>query len=58
MWAHHGGAWKIALADFMTALMALFLVLWIISTASPAELQGPGRIFPHAAESGAGGRRP
>src|SRR5271166_835378 len=28
---HHGGAWKIALADFMTALMAFFLVLWIIS---------------------------
>ena len=30
--AHHGGAWKIALADFMTALMALFLVMWILST--------------------------
>ena len=28
---HHGGSWKIALADFMTALMALFLVLWILS---------------------------
>jgi chemotaxis protein MotB len=28
---HHGGAWKIAFADFMTAMMALFLVLWIIS---------------------------
>ncbi|MCJ2140913.1 MotB family protein [Methylobacterium sp. E-066] len=26
---HHGGAWKIALADFMTAMMALFLVLWL-----------------------------
>ncbi len=43
--AHHGGAWKIALADFMTALMALFLVLWIISTASPAELQGLAEYF-------------
>lgn len=30
---HHGGSWKIALADFMTALMALFLVMWIISMA-------------------------
>ncbi|MFA5679131.1 MAG: flagellar motor protein MotB [Pseudomonas sp.] len=30
----HGGSWKIALADFMTALMALFLVMWILSTAS------------------------
>lgn len=29
--AHHGGAWKVAFADFMTALMALFLVLWISS---------------------------
>ena len=28
---HHGGAWKIAFADFMTAMMALFLVLWLIS---------------------------
>lgn len=27
--AHHGGAWKVAFADFMTALMALFMVLWI-----------------------------
>ncbi|HUI20605.1 MAG TPA: MotB family protein [Methylocella sp.] len=29
---HHGGAWKIAFADFMTAMMALFLVLWLISS--------------------------
>ena len=27
--AGHGGAWKVAFADFMTAMMALFLVLWI-----------------------------
>lgn len=27
--AHHGGAWKVAFADFMTAMMALFMVLWI-----------------------------
>ncbi|GAA5110512.1 flagellar motor protein MotB [Alloalcanivorax gelatiniphagus] len=43
--AHHGGAWKIALADFMTALMALFLVLWILSTATPSELQGLAEYF-------------
>ncbi|HEY8007074.1 MAG TPA: MotB family protein [Methylocella sp.] len=30
----HGGAWKIAFADFMTAMMALFLVLWLISSTS------------------------
>ncbi len=29
--SHHGGAWKIAFADFMTAMMAFFLVLWIVS---------------------------
>ncbi|WP_407524588.1 MotB family protein [Methylobacterium oryzisoli] len=31
---HHGGAWKIALADFMTAMMALFLVMWLINATS------------------------
>ncbi|MFC0179403.1 flagellar motor protein MotB [Thorsellia kenyensis] len=35
---HHGGAWKIALADFMTAMMAFFLVMWLIAVASPQEL--------------------
>lgn len=34
---HHGGAWKIAFADFMTALMALFLVLWVLSNASKSQ---------------------
>jgi chemotaxis protein MotB len=29
--AHHGGAWKVAFADFMTAMFALFLVLWIVN---------------------------
>ena len=28
---HHGGAWKVAYADFVTAMMALFMVLWICS---------------------------
>lgn len=42
---HHGGAWKIALADFMTALMALFLVLWVLSTATPQELRGLANYF-------------
>lgn len=36
--AAHGGAWKIAYADFMTAMMAFFLVMWLISIASPQEL--------------------
>jgi chemotaxis protein MotB len=29
---HHGGAWKVAYADFVTALMALFIVLWIVNS--------------------------
>lgn len=35
---HHGGSWKIAYADFMTAMMALFLVMWLISISSPSQL--------------------
>jgi chemotaxis protein MotB len=38
--AHHGGAWKIAFADFMTAMFAFFLVMWLLSTSSPAQLKG------------------
>ena len=34
---HHGGAWKIAFADFATAMMAFFLVLWLMSSASPEQ---------------------
>src|ERR1700753_2655760 len=29
---HHGGAWKVAYADFVTAMMALFIVLWLLSS--------------------------
>ena len=38
--SHHGshGSWKIAYADFMTAMMAFFLVMWLISISSPKEL--------------------
>ena len=43
--SHHGGSWKIAYADFMTAMMALFLVMWLISKASPQELQGIAEYF-------------
>ncbi|WP_431025834.1 flagellar motor protein MotB [Halomonas sp. H5] len=43
--SHHGGAWKIALADFMTALMALFLVLWILSSSSREELEAVAEYF-------------
>ncbi|MCG6656213.1 flagellar motor protein MotB [Halomonas campisalis] len=43
--AHHGGSWKIALADFMTALMALFLVMWILSVATEEQRQGVSEYF-------------
>ncbi|MCQ4322262.1 flagellar motor protein MotB [Stutzerimonas stutzeri] len=34
---HHGGAWKIAFADFATAMMAFFLVMWLVSSATPEQ---------------------
>ncbi|HSC82157.1 MAG TPA: flagellar motor protein MotB [Pseudomonas sp.] len=34
---HHGGAWKIAFADFATAMMAFFLVLWLMSSSTPEQ---------------------
>ncbi|GEN27947.1 flagellar motor protein MotB [Halovibrio variabilis] len=42
---HHGGAWKIALADFMTALMALFLVMWILSVSDDETRQAVADYF-------------
>ncbi|WP_258807801.1 flagellar motor protein MotB [Pseudidiomarina sp. CB1] len=42
---HHGGSWKIALADFMTALMALFLVMWILSMSSEEDRQSISEYF-------------
>ena len=34
---HHGGAWKVAFADFATAMMAFFLVLWLSASTSPEQ---------------------
>src|SRR3954465_10937741 len=34
---HHGGAWKVAFADFVTALLALFIVLWLLSTSEKVQ---------------------
>jgi chemotaxis protein MotB len=42
---HHGGAWKVAYADFVTAMMALFIVLWLMSTASPKVQLAVGGYF-------------
>src|SRR5690349_545993 len=40
--AHHGGSWKVAYADFVTAMMAFFMVMWImgLSDATRAQIQG------------------
>lgn len=35
--AHHGGAWKVAYADFVTAMMALFIVLWLMNTSKQTQ---------------------
>ena len=43
--AHHGGAWKIAYADFMTAMMAFFLVMWLLGISSPKQLAGIAEQF-------------
>lgn len=42
---HHGGAWKIAFADFMTAMMALFLVLWLINATNEKTKASIARYF-------------
>src|SRR4051794_23206207 len=34
---HHGGAWKVAYADFATAMMALFIVLWLMNTSQKVQ---------------------
>jgi chemotaxis protein MotB len=42
---HHGGAWKLAYADFMTAMMAFFLLMWLLSSATPTQLRGIAEYF-------------
>jgi chemotaxis protein MotB len=45
---HHGGAWKVAYADFVTAMMAFFLLLWLISSASDNTRKGLADFFSDA----------
>lgn len=42
---HHGGAWKIAYADFVTAMMAFFLLLWLLSLLNKYQLEGIAKYF-------------
>jgi len=57
--AHHGGAWKIAYADFVTAMMAFFLLMWLINMTTAEQKQGLADYFSppsiSTATSGAGG---
>ena len=43
--SHHGGAWKLAYADFMTAMMAFFLLMWLLSAVSPVQRRGIAEYF-------------
>jgi len=55
----HGAAWKIAYADFVTAMMAFFLLLWLLNSVTQEQLEGISNYFapaaPSATNSGAGG---
>jgi chemotaxis protein MotB len=42
---HHGGAWKIAYADFVTAMMAFFLLMWLLGSTTDAQRKGISEYF-------------
>ncbi len=57
---HHGGAWKVAYADFVTAMMAFFLLLWLLNVSTEEQLSGIADYFKPSpmiatSESGASG---
>src|ERR1700741_3922510 len=43
--AHHGGAWKVAYADFVTAMMAFFLLLWLLGATTETQRKGIADYF-------------
>ncbi len=55
---HHGGAWKIAYADFVTAMMAFFLLMWLLGSTASGDLKGIADYFQNplkiASQGGAG----
>ncbi len=57
--AHHGGVWKLAYADFVTAMMAFFLLLWLLNAVTEEQLEGISNYFSPASiaptQSGSGG---
>ena len=42
---HHGGAWKVAYADFVTAMMAFFLIMWLLNATTESQRQGLADYF-------------
>ena len=57
---HHGGAWKLAYADFVTAMMAFFLLLWLLNVTTDEQKMGISNYFDptaisRSARSGSGG---
>src|SRR5688572_32496959 len=58
--ARHGGAWKVAYADFVTALMAFFMVMWLVATMPQEQLGGIADYFknPSAIEGRASAMAP
>lgn len=53
---HHGGAWKVAYADFITAMMAFFLLMWLLGSTSQAQREGISDYFENpSAVQGPGG---
>ena len=53
---HHGGAWKVAYADFVTAMMAFFLLMWLLNATTEKQRQGLAEYFdPTIAHSRSGG---
>ncbi len=64
---HHGGAWKVAYADFVTAMMAFFLLMWLLNATTEEQRRGladyfsPANIFSHTSSGNGqpfGGRTP
>ncbi|MET1754348.1 flagellar motor protein MotB [Novosphingobium sp. RD2P27] len=49
--AHHGGAWKVAYADFVTAMMAFFMLLWLLANPDKERLRGLAEYFTPAPPS-------
>jgi len=54
--AQHGGAWKVAYADFVTAMMAFFLVMWLVNQSKPVKAAIGGYFRDPAAFEASGGR--